>query len=574
MRKTILSLLLLGSFSQAQTRYVDEVFSTVTTTSGVTFSTNIPTVKVTNLFGNRIANEESYGQVTTTLKMDIYQPSGDTNTSRPVVIFCFGGGFVNGSRTEASMVKLCQAFAKRGYVAASIDYRLGMNLSDEQLSKRAVYRGIQDGRSAIRFFRRNAATYKVNANKIFISGHSAGGFVALHNIYLDNDSERPASTRLYNGRPDLGGLDAIGDNKTFSNGATVSGKANGAVSFAGALGEVSYIQSSTDTPSALFHSSDDGTVPYNSGEPFSSLNWLPGFNLPDVYGGNAINNRANQVGMTREFFPYTNRGHNVHFTNNNLYSDIAPKAALFLYNKFLAPGVARISGNMIICGKGSVETYSLEDFSAYTEWEVKGGKILNQDNNAITVAWNNDNDIKEIEVTNYSGVLAKGEKQYFSISNNTAPFLVSDIVLNDNEILDPNTYFKDLENQTITFRAIDNQGNSWEINSISSTNDIVYVEAKDAMGCAILARVNVKSGTDSITAGPNPFTNSFVITLPKALTENANLEIFDVQGKAVLNKIIQKDTQTAEVNELIANGVYVMRLSNSQIQFEQKIVKQ
>jgi acetyl esterase/lipase len=139
MKKTILRIFLLtGLFASAQNRYLTELFPNVTTTSGVNFSTNIPTVKTTNLFGYRIANEESYGEATTTLKMDIYQPTGDTNTNRPVIIFAFGGGFVNGSRTENSMVKLCQAFAKRGFVTASIDYRLGMNISDEELSKRAV----------------------------------------------------------------------------------------------------------------------------------------------------------------------------------------------------------------------------------------------------------------------------------------------------------------------------------------------------------------------------------------------------------------------------------------------------
>jgi len=253
MKRILLSCLSLGYglYAYAQqlpNRYREEVFTSLQETKDVVFSTNIPTVKTTSLFGNQLANEESYGQKTVTLRMNIYRPSGDSLTKRPVIIFAFGGGFVTGSKTEASMIKLCQAFARRGFVTAAIDYRLGMNISDEELSKRAVYRGLQDGRSAVRFFRKNAATYGVDANQIYISGHSAGSFVAYHNVYLDKDSERPASTRNYLGRPDLGGLDAIGDNQTYADGTPVNGKANGVMGFAGALGELAYIEGATDVP--------------------------------------------------------------------------------------------------------------------------------------------------------------------------------------------------------------------------------------------------------------------------------------------------------------------------------------
>lgn len=284
-----------------------------------------------------MANEDSYGDVKTTLRMNIYRPSNDTLTKRPVIIFAFGGGFVNGSRTESSMIKLCEAFAKRGFVTATIDYRIGMNIGDKELSKRAVYRALQDGRSAVRFFRKNATSYGIDPNQIYISGHSAGAFLAYQSVYLDKDSERPASTRNYFGRADLGTLDAIGDNKTYSNGSTISGKANGVMGFAGALGELSYIENSSDVPGVYFHSSNDNTVPYNSGEPFSAISWLPGFNLPTVYGSNQMNNRANSVNASHAFYSYTNRGHNVHYNGSNLYSDITPNGSLYFYNNFLKP---------------------------------------------------------------------------------------------------------------------------------------------------------------------------------------------------------------------------------------------
>ena len=142
-------MLVTAATAQAQAlpdRYRSDITSTVATTTGVAFSTNIPQVSTTNVLGYKLANEQTYGDVRTTLRMDIYQPQGDTLSRRPVIIFCFGGGFVDGKRTDADMVALARSFAQRGFVTASIDYRLGMNLTDPEKAKRAVYRALQDGR--------------------------------------------------------------------------------------------------------------------------------------------------------------------------------------------------------------------------------------------------------------------------------------------------------------------------------------------------------------------------------------------------------------------------------------------
>ena len=61
------------------------------------------------------------------LEMDIYQPDGDLEINRPVIIFMHAGSFTGGTRDMADMVTLCESFAKRGYVTASIDYRLNPN---------------------------------------------------------------------------------------------------------------------------------------------------------------------------------------------------------------------------------------------------------------------------------------------------------------------------------------------------------------------------------------------------------------------------------------------------------------
>ena len=61
--------------------------------------------------------------------MDIYTPVGDNYTNRPLLIFAHGGSFIGGSKTNPTMVDLCETFAKRGYVTASINYRLATHNS-------------------------------------------------------------------------------------------------------------------------------------------------------------------------------------------------------------------------------------------------------------------------------------------------------------------------------------------------------------------------------------------------------------------------------------------------------------
>ncbi len=61
------------------------------------------------------------------LFMDVYQPFGDTLTNRPVMIFAFGGGFVQGSRNDWYVKEVCNHFARSGYVSLAPDYRLGID---------------------------------------------------------------------------------------------------------------------------------------------------------------------------------------------------------------------------------------------------------------------------------------------------------------------------------------------------------------------------------------------------------------------------------------------------------------
>ena len=98
------------------------------------------------------------------LEMDIYRPKGAWG-ELPAVVCIHGGGWAKGNR--ASHAKVAQALAARGYVAATISYRL----SGEAPFPAAIH----DCKAAVRFLRANAKEYGIDTKNIGAIGLSAGG---------------------------------------------------------------------------------------------------------------------------------------------------------------------------------------------------------------------------------------------------------------------------------------------------------------------------------------------------------------------------------------------------------------
>jgi acetyl esterase/lipase len=153
----------------APLRYRDVIFSNVTRTSGLTYGS------APDLSGNPV-----------TLTLDMYQPTGDTQTSRPAIVLVHGGSFIGGNAKQAGVVMLAKAFAQRGYVAVSINYRLlgtgekcGQENPPSQACTTAVLAAQHDAQAAVRWLRANAATYGIDPTRIAIEGTSAGAGTAL-----------------------------------------------------------------------------------------------------------------------------------------------------------------------------------------------------------------------------------------------------------------------------------------------------------------------------------------------------------------------------------------------------------
>lgn len=138
------------------------------------------------------------------LSLDVYFPKEDTTTcSRPLVIFIHGGGFHKGNRKMFAAQAICHDLPFKGYVTASISYRLAKEepytLADLQADKLDfdnphidvihITNAMHDARAAVRYFKKNAELYNIDPDRIAIGGASAGGMTAINVGYMDRELE-------------------------------------------------------------------------------------------------------------------------------------------------------------------------------------------------------------------------------------------------------------------------------------------------------------------------------------------------------------------------------------------------
>jgi len=208
----------------APLRYRDAVFADVTKTADVPFATAV--MRSTS--------------ATVTLKLDRYEPTGDSATARPVIVWVHGGSFKYGDKTSPELVDQANEFAKKGYVNVSIDYRLSPQgcaaAAPNYECVNAIIDAKHDAQAAVRYLKANAAALKIDPNRIAINGTSAGAITSL-NVGFD-------STEVGSG----------GSNPGYSSAV------RSAVSLSGA--RLMGAPDAGDAPALLFHGTADIVVPY------------------------------------------------------------------------------------------------------------------------------------------------------------------------------------------------------------------------------------------------------------------------------------------------------------------------
>src|SRR3954452_24107072 len=101
--------------------------------------------------------------------MDVVRPRDTSASPRPAVLLVHGGGFRAGAKE--SYLPLAIKLAERGYIAATINYRLA--------PRNQFPAPIEDVKAAVRFLRANSAKWNLDSNHIGALGGSAGGHLVL-----------------------------------------------------------------------------------------------------------------------------------------------------------------------------------------------------------------------------------------------------------------------------------------------------------------------------------------------------------------------------------------------------------
>jgi acetyl esterase/lipase len=106
------------------------------------------------------------------LRLDIYKPKRLSKPA-PLLVFIHGGGWVSGERSDYMVYLL--AFAERGYITATVSYRL--------LANGPYPLCIDDISDAVQWFYGNGEKYGYDPDRIALIGGSAGAHLALLAAY-------------------------------------------------------------------------------------------------------------------------------------------------------------------------------------------------------------------------------------------------------------------------------------------------------------------------------------------------------------------------------------------------------
>lgn len=351
------------------------------------------------------------------LLMDIYEPVDDNVEKRAAVIVCHGGAFVASSKDDFGQktVAYTDSLAARGYVTASLEYRQGVLMSEVETKDgydeiidsvdfaRTVYKAIQDVHAAVRYFRKHADELKVDTNKIYIVGNSAGGMLALENIYAKSKKDFPAYVDK-KGATSLGELNEYGE-------TGVGGHANGVVALWGAVHDANLVKNSK-VPVFLAHGDSDYVMPFGKGHAISDVDRMLGekgsmlkrlgmslkVHTPTLYGSEVIDSILNEgkvyhefyaprgFGLKHEFYDATRTDEN---GNEVVYADsVQNKVFAFLYNLAVdsvpawkkptsLPMVALALASHITMGENN-RNFTVErgENLAYAVFELNGRRVM------------------------------------------------------------------------------------------------------------------------------------------------------------------------------------------------------
>jgi len=246
------------------------------------------------------------------LKMDVYFPNTDIDTQekRPLILLIHGGSFTGG--TKESMTYHSKELSKRGFVVATMSYRLGYNREVFGNIQKAVYRAQQDANTALRYIASQKEKLEIDMSWVFIGGSSAGAITSLSTSYASQEEWNKIAPQF---ESDLGPLESSDNslNEIFD--------IKGIYNFMGAILPIVF-NSGDLIPTISFHGDLDTTVPI-------------GKSMMTGFGSRPIHEMLIEAGVCNDLTIVPNGGHGIYRSKKDVDFRISRVACFFkslIYN--------------------------------------------------------------------------------------------------------------------------------------------------------------------------------------------------------------------------------------------------
>lgn len=240
------------------------------------------------------------------LQLDLYQPKTEFD-QLPLIVHVHGGGFSGGSRDRHDVAQYCRELASRGYQVASISYRLTMKGigfgCDVPAPKKvdAINNASIDASYAIRFLLENMDRFKIDPDKIILSGSSAGAETILNMAFVFDAGVLPKGQKYA-----------------------------GLISMAGAITTLDKINKDLAIPSLFFHGTADPLVPYATAPHHFCDEDKPGYLT--LHGSASIAGKLKELGEAYYLYTISEGNHDWAESPKHLCLD---EIVDFLYNDIM-----------------------------------------------------------------------------------------------------------------------------------------------------------------------------------------------------------------------------------------------
>ncbi len=213
------------------------------------------------------------------LQLDLYKPRNLTKPA-PLLVFIHGGGWSGGERADYLVYLV--AFAKKGYVTATVSYRL--------LKDGPYPACVEDITDAVQWFYKNGNSYDYDQDRIALIGGSAGAHLALLAAYgwkkLGTHSDSTVADTVHHkikAVVDIYGPTDLTTEFSRNNSTVTSFLAHTyqeAPELFTAASPIHYLNKNSP-PTMILHGTSDQTVPINQSDMLKTR--LDSLGVPNVY---------------------------------------------------------------------------------------------------------------------------------------------------------------------------------------------------------------------------------------------------------------------------------------------------